>query len=221
MAMNTPSKRGGLTVDAFAASAGIAAPLVYAITVVIGSASTPGYDAFNDSISSLTDGSRSGSIWLQCGFALYNGLVVLFAIGALSTKRAVPWRIVYGLYLVTAICGLLMWPFTQDPTGEGISAGGAIHIALAAVESLSSIAILALSVRQLWAARLGVALFAAFCLAMTLAFGFAAAMATAAQWPLMGLYERVTVGSFEVWTLVLGVMMLRRPGLLASAPVKP
>lgn len=108
-----------------------------------------------------------------------------------------------------------MWPLPQDPIGSPATPSG-VHLALAAIESLSSIIILALSMRQ-FRAR-GDVRCTAFCAvvpAITIVFGGAAALATANRWPLMGLFERLTIGAFEAWMLVIAVKVLRHPALLA------
>jgi len=210
----------GRSLAQLAALAGIAAPIVYGLTVVIGGASTAGYDPIRDSISSLTEAGRQDIFAIQGGFLLYNCLVGVFAIGlgALQLQRA--WRAVFGLYLLTAACGLLMWPFAQDPPGV-VSASGMLHIALASVESLSSITILAICLwRCLKAGRLPLTLAAGACLVATVAFGAAAAVATGMGLPNMGLFERITIGSFELWTLVLATVEMGHPVLLAPGSGK-
>ena len=109
-----------------------------------------------------------------------------------------------------------MWPLPQDPIGSPATPSGGLHLAPAAIKSPSSIIILALSVRQFQAR--GDVHCAAFCAvvpAITIVFGGAAALATANRWPLMGLFERLTIGAFEAWMLVIAVKVLRHPALLA------
>ena len=71
------------------ALAGVAAPVVYTVTVIAGAASIPEYDHVRDSISSLTRSDRQDDFWIQCGFLLYNLLVVLFSLVPLSAPRKI------------------------------------------------------------------------------------------------------------------------------------
>lgn len=196
--------------------AGVAAPLVYASTVIAGATAIAGYSHLSDPISALTETGRTGVLWIGAGFLLYNLLVAAFGIwGLRATWRQPRWRAVFFLLLVTAACGLLMWPFPQDPIGLPASSTGIVHVVLAAIESLSSMAILAISIRALWTeGHRRLAAFSGACLALIVPFGFAAALATAGHGQLMGLFERLTIGAFEAW---LGIFALSCAlGLLAA-----
>jgi len=48
-------------------------------------------------------------------------------------------------------------------------------------------------------------------LALMLVSGALAASAAAQNWPLMGLYQRLTIGSYLVWILALATIRLREP----------
>ena len=199
-------------------AAGALAPIVYGVTVIAGAAAISGYSHLDDPISSLTEAGRTDVSWIPYAFLLYNLLVGLFSTVTLARARHDPvWRAVFLLLLLTAACGLLMWPLRQDPIGSPATYSGVLHVVLAAVESLSSIAVVAMSMRQFHAR--GEAALTAFCaaaLAIVIVFGAAAALATANGWPLMGLFERLTIGAFEAWILVIAVALMRRPTLLAQ-----
>ena len=188
---------------------GVAAPLVYVVTVIAGGASTPGYNHLHDPVSALTEAGSNDVFWINIGFLLYNLLVAAFALSALQERRSSRlWTVIFGLLLLTALSGALMWPLPQDPIGAPASPAGIAHIALAAVESLSSILIVGLAIRALWQARhRRLALFSAVCLGLIVPFGIGAAAATAGHWQFMGLFERVTIGAFEAW---IGVVALSR-----------
>lgn len=189
---------------------GVAAPLLYVATVVTGGAAVDGYSHIRDGISSLTESGRSGAQWIGMAFFGYNLLIAAFAIAALSTVRPLrSWTIVFGLLLVTAVCGVLMWPLAMDPIGAPATITGIVHIVLAAITSLATIAILVLSAFLWWrSGRAGLAALGVGCLALTLPFGLIAAIAAAGGWPTMGLFERVTIGGFEIWVLVAALSLL-------------
>lgn len=218
MPPTTRSETGRLDAEVVYTGAGALAPIVYLATVVAGGAMVPGYDQLRDSISSLTESGRADILGIQSGFLLYNLLVAAFAVQQLRARgRDAGWRATFALLLLTAVCGGLMWPFAQDPVGSTVTVGGSIHLALAAIESLSSIAILTISWWKLRDERprllSGIAL---SCLLITVVFGVCAAFATAMQWPMMGLYERLTIGAFEVWLFALALVALRRPQMVVG-----
>lgn len=185
---------------------GVAAPLLYAATVLAGGAVLPGYDPVVDPISALTAAGRHGVRWIEAGFGLYNLLLMAFA-GAGWTLARRAWRPVFLTLMVTAGAGLLMWPFAMDMPGAPLSAGGLAHLGLAAIASISTIVAVWLSILN-WhgLGRRQMRWFSSLCLAVIALSGVAAAAGAALGWPLVGLLERLTIGGFQAW---LGVTAVR------------
>jgi hypothetical protein len=182
--------------------AGVAAPVLYIVTVLAGGAVLPGYDPVTDPISALTAAGRPGIKWIEAGFGLYNLLLVAFA-GAGWTLADRAWRPVFLTLMVTAGAGLLMWPFAMDMPGAAVSAAGLAHLGLAGVASLSTIAAVWLSAVN-WH-RLGhrqMRWFSSMCLAVIALSGVAAATGAALGWPIVCLLERLTIGGFLFWLAV-------------------
>ena len=67
--------------------AGMAAPLVYAATVILGGLLTPDYSHVDQAISELTATGALRRGQVEMGFVFYNVLVVLFAVGLLFRTR--------------------------------------------------------------------------------------------------------------------------------------
>lgn len=183
---------------------GVVAPLLYAATVIWGATLFPGYSHLADPISALTETGRSGTDGLQSLFLIYNAMVAMYALGGISIslgRRLWLWS--YGSVLVTAIAGLLMWGFPQDPIGTPLTSGGTVHIALAGIASLATMAAICLALFA-WrhAGNRSMMWFAATCLAIVFASGLVTALAVSGGWPLSGLFERITIGAFEIWMLV-------------------
>lgn len=97
---------------------GVAAPIVYVAAVIVGGASIAGYDHVRDPISSLTEAGRTGVEGIRFLFLTYNLLVAAFGAWALATSPRGAWRYAFTLLILTAVCGLLMGPFAQDPIGH-------------------------------------------------------------------------------------------------------
>lgn len=181
---------------------GVAAPLLYAATVLAGGAVLPGYDPVADPISALTAAGRHGVRWIEAGFGLYNLLLMAFA-GAGRTLAGRAWRPVFLTLMVTAGAGLLMWPFAMDMPGAKLSAAGLAHLGLAGLASISTIVAVWLSVLN-WQ-RLGqrqMHAFSLLCLIVIALSGVAAGIAAASGWPIVGLLERLTIGGFLFWLAV-------------------
>lgn len=199
---------------------GLAAALVYGGTVLVGGAILPAYDPWSDPISAMTAAGRTDSAWVGSCFVVYNLLLAAYGAGGLLLRGAVAgWRIVFALLLGTAAAGLLMGPFAMDAAGSGVTPAGMVHIGLAAFTSLATIAMVGLSIR-LWRGDRDRALrrVAIACLGLIVPFGLLAALAVANGWPLGGLYERLTIGGFEVWLGAGAAAFARDPRRLAPPP---
>ena len=206
----------------FCAWCGVAAPLVYIATVIGGAASIPGYSHVGDTISSLTEAGRSGVDWIQSDFAVYNLLIAVFAISGFAVLRGHRvWAWIFSLLLLTSLCGLLMGPFPQDPIGAATTLAGTLHIGLAAVTSLATVLVIALSFFALAGQRSVVLTFIlSVSLVLTLPFGLVTAFAVANSWPMMGLFERLTIGGFEIWVFAIGLVMATGSDLLVAGLAK-
>lgn len=193
---------------------GVAAPLLYTVTVLAGGAVLPGYDPLVDTISALTASGRHGVKWIEAGFGLYNLLLMAFA-GTGWTLADRAWRRVFLTLMVTAGAGLLMWPFAMDMRGAPVTPAGLAHLGLAAVASVSTIVAVSLSIfaeQRQWR-RLS-----AYCLVLMALSGLATAGSAALDWPVVGLLERVTIGAFMLW---LGTTAVRYAMASNLAPARP
>jgi hypothetical protein len=197
---------------------GLVAALLYAATVAVGGLVLSGYDPWNEPISAMTAVGRTDSGWIAASFVIYNIGVAVYAAAALLRKGVrTGWQVVFALLFGTAIAGLLMGPFAMDAPGSAMTVVGMVHIGLAAFTSLATIAIVAMSA-ALWRGEgeQGLSWIALACLGLIVPFGLLAALATANAWPLSGIYERLTIGGFEIWLGVGSVAFARRPGRLGS-----
>jgi len=200
---------------------GIVAPVIYAATVVWGGTLFPGYSHLGDAISSLTEAGRPGTTGVESFFLIYNVLVLEFAFTGLSiTLGHWQWTWSFAMLLCVGMLGLLMAPFPMDPIGAPVTLPGGIHIALAGLASIASmiaIGMSALALRAAPSARkyAGLALLA---LAVVFITGLVAASAAVAGWPLMGLFERITIGAFLVWMTALALLFLASALNLPWAP---
>jgi hypothetical protein len=181
---------------------GLTAPLVY-FAVVVMAGLAPGYSHLGQPISALYATGMPHGAQVATGFALYNLLVLGFAAGLRL------WPRVALALAVTGLAGLVLALVPMDAAGAPMSPAGILHIILAAISSLASMATMLLAALALNATgHRRAARLTGLALALVFVSGGIAAMATANGWPLAGLYERLTIGSYLAWLLALALSLL-------------
>ena len=125
------------------ASLGIITPLVYLFAVILGGFIMPDYSHAYNTISELTGAGFPDILILDFLFALYNVLLVAFAVGGLVFFQPVKVRlarILFALLLAAGLIGLLFSFFPQDMRGAPPTTAGKIHIILAGIISPVTVA---------------------------------------------------------------------------------
>lgn len=189
--------------------AGQAAPLVYAATVVLGGAITPGYSHLHQPVSALFESGAAFAAPISLAFVAYNLLLIAF--GAAIFRTTAQIRNAAAMILLNGIFGVVIELTPMDPIGTPATLPGTLHLILAGLLVVTCAAAMALAALS-WIrtrphrafARLTLGL-----LALMLASG--ALAATAAQgWPYLGLIQRITIGSYLVWIFSLATLLKRR-----------
>lgn len=194
---------------------GILASLWYAVINVIVPGQWSGYDPASQTISELSAvGAPSRTLWnILC--APYSVLMLAFAIGvqksATDNRRL---RRAANLLLCYSLLGLF-WPFVPMHLRTTLAAGGAtisdtLHIAFGAITEI--IYLIALGLAAFSLGRV----FRWYCLATfatLLVFGlltFIAAPGVGANQPtpLIGVWERINIGVFLLWVIVLAFRLM-------------
>lgn len=181
--------------------AGIAAPLVYVGAVILGGASQPGYSHLVEPISALT---ASQGLWLNALFGLYNLLLLGFSAfviagpgGGNTAFRTAGW-----LMALIGVVGLALLVFPMDLPGASATLFGTIHLGLAAIASVGSMAVMATAALGWQRARArGAAMISWAALGFVLVTGGLTVFAAATAWPMVGALERLTIGGFLAWIL--------------------
>jgi hypothetical membrane protein len=195
---------------------GIAAPTIYCFAVALGGLITPRYSHIANSISELTSPGVTARALLSTLFVAYDFVLLGFAV-ALARMPGIPRSLAAIAGSVTlalvAVAGLGMSTiFPAGPPAGSIPPTGWIHIALAAIASLGSMAAMAsfawsFSAEPRWR---GFARFTAASLIIVLISGLWAATSAAQHSPIVGLAERTTIGAFMLWLLGFAVTFFRR-----------
>jgi len=201
----------------FLLTCGILSSLLYAVVNIIVPAQWPAYHSASQTVSELSAidaPTRTLWDWL-C--APYTILVMAFAVGvwrAAAGNR--PLRATGGLLLAYGGLGLF-WPFAPMHLRETLAAGGAtfsdtLHITLGAVTEVLFLLALGFA-----AAAFGrsfriysIITFVVLLVFGTLTFMEAPLVGRNQPTPFIGIWERINIGVFLVWVVVLAVLLLCR-----------
>jgi hypothetical membrane protein len=192
---------------------GIITPLLYIFSVILGGALWPGYSHVTQAISELTMASAPNLGLMDSLFTAYGLLLLVFSAGFafIWRKSGNKGLAASGIVLVCcALAGLLMKFFRQDPIGEPLTFTGFMHLILAALTSLGTIFAIFLSAsgfRKLENTR-GLRTFALVMGVIVLISGGLTAVGTTQLPAVFGILERITIGSFMLWLLVISIALL-------------
>lgn len=188
----------------------LAGVLLYVVTVILGGVITPGYNHLRQAISELIQSGAVHKTILEVMFDIYNGLLALGCLVILfRNKGRLPKVVKIGLVLISvgSILGILMGVFPMDPLGSPMTFKGLMHIILAALSSLGSMAAMLM---------IGVGLkkqpgWDKFFVYTLLSFGVVfisgglTPLLMAKNIPFMGLLERITIGGYLQWLVTLAI----------------
>jgi hypothetical membrane protein len=176
-------------------AAGMAGPVVFLVTVVLGAEAQPGYSHVTHAVSELTQRGAPNAFWISIGFAVSAVLCGVFGMGVLQHARPGDAALRRTGWLLLAYAFLAILPgtvFPMDPFGHEMTFPGLMHIVLVAAAAVVLIALLilggrALRDRQPWFPGYSWASIAAM-----LAGGLLSAYAGIRGIPMLGAAERLT-----------------------------
>lgn len=189
---------------------GIYSALLYAAMLVFVPAQWEGYSSASQTISELSAiGAPTRPLWITLGL-FYTGLVIAFGWGVrLSAGRSRPLRLAGALIVASGAVGLF-WP-PMHLRGTAPTLTDTLHIVFAVAWNLLAVLTIVLA-----AAGLGRRFRAGSMatLALFLVFGTLTGLdgpriAANLPTPWVGVWERVLVGTFLLWVVVLAVALLR------------
>jgi hypothetical membrane protein len=192
--------------------AGILAPLTFAAVTLVGAAIRPGYSHVRNAVSELVETGAPHRTGLNWAFLFYNLFTIAFGLGltVLSVNRTVMaagWLVV-----ITGLLGAIMWPFPMDHIGTPATPRGRGHLVLAGLVSLATMA--AILTFAIGSSRIpgweSFATYSYVSFGVVAVTGALAAFSAVRLWRTMGLLERLTIGAFLQWQLVLAIVLLVR-----------
>jgi hypothetical protein len=197
---------------------GVLSSLLYVGMTVVVAWLWEGYSSASQTISELSAiDAPTRSLWALPG-ALYTVLVTAFGWGvwrSAASNRAL--RISGALIVAFGALGLL-WPFAPMHSREVLAAGGGtlsdtLHLVLGG----ASVVVMLLAM-AFGAAAFGTRfqLYSMWSIAVLVVFGIltfrdAPGIAANLPTPWIGVWERINIGAFLLWVVVLAVTLLRRP----------
>ncbi|MDP2764616.1 MAG: DUF998 domain-containing protein [Brevundimonas sp.] len=187
--------------------AGVLAPGLFLLSVILGGARRPGYSHLADPVSAL---GMSGAVdaWAINGAWATTGLLIMVLGLALWRDRTGPGRIAASALLVAgAASAAIALSFPMDPPGVPMSAAQVGHNILVVVAAIAFAAALLASARSAAAPPAYRRLTWAALGAMALG-GGGAALTHSLDLDWIGGFERITQGGYHVWLLTTGVIGL-------------
>ncbi len=196
---------------------GILSSVLYVAVNIIVPQQYPGYNLASQVVSELSAiGAPTRMLWSVLATP-YTFLILAFAWGIRQSAGANrSLRMAGNLMLAYAALGFL-WPFASMHQRDVLAAGGGtfsdtMHIALSAATQIFYLVALGFS-----AAALGkpfriysIVTFAVLLFFGVLTFLEAPSISTNQATPLIGVWERINIGVFLLWVVVLAVVLLRR-----------
>lgn len=173
---------------------------LYVIAVIVGGAMRQGYSHSYNAISELFVSGSKPIIAVYVLLILSNIGYILLGVGPSRAVRSKRVKVTLWLVGIMGVLGILILFIPQDPRGTTSTTAGIIHIVLAGLLSLLTIASTVLGgfafqqVEHKNMARIswGLAVF-------ILLTGGLTAFAIGQEWQTVGLWERLTIGAFLAW----------------------
>jgi len=192
---------------------GIAAPILYGITVIVGAAMRNDYSHIINAISELISYGAPNKAILDVIFNIYGALLLAFAIGGYIALKNAPrlCRVAMGIFIGIQILSFSWGFFPMDPIGAEPTFAGTMHNVFGGVVALASIVmplLMGLGLRRSDDFH-GYAIYSLISSAIIFVSGLSGVILAGQGFHVFGFFERITIGTYEVWIFVTALNMLR------------
>ena len=196
---------------------GILSSLLYVVMNIVVAMRWAEYSSASQTVSELSAvGAPTRHVWVLLAIP-YTVLVAAFGLGVwAAAPRARVLRVVGGLITVYGLLGIA-WPFAPMHLREALAAGGGslsdtMHIVLAAATVVLMMIAIGLAAA---AFRRRFRIYSIATMAALFVFGGLTGIdgpriSKGLDTPLVGVWERLSIGAFLLWVVVLAVVLLRR-----------
>jgi hypothetical protein len=192
---------------------GIAAPILYVITAIIGAAMRNDYSHLANAISELISNGAPNKAILDFVFNIYNALLLAFALGGYYVLKSAPrlCRMAMGIFIAIQILSFSWGFFPMDPLGTETTFAGTVHNILGGVVAFATIImplLMGLGLQQVDGFQNYVR-YSFVTSAIIFISGLTGVILAGYGIQLFGLFERITIGSYELWIFVTALMLLK------------
>ena len=193
---------------------GVVAPVLYIVTAIVGAALRPNdYSHIVNAISELLSNGAPNKAILDVVFNVYNALLLAFAMGAYSALKNMPRisRVAMGILIGIQVLSFSWGFFPMDPLGAEATFAGTMHNILGGVVALATIIMplmMGLGIRRLQGFN-RYAIYSFISSAVIFVSGLTGVILAGQGIHLFGLFERITIGSYEIWILVTALRILK------------
>lgn len=196
---------------------GILSSLLYVAMCIFVPLQYDGYNSAYYTISELSAiGAPTRTLWVWPGI-LYTLLVAAFGYGVWQYRPENRWLRMAGVLLtVYGLIGIA-WAFAPMHQREVLAAGGetltdTLHIAMASISSLLMVISMGFAAAALGK---GFRLYSIATILILLIFGIITSLEAPKveanlPTPMVGVWERILIGVFLVWTIVLAIILLKK-----------
>jgi hypothetical membrane protein len=197
---------------------GILASITYIVTVIVGAAIRPGYSHIKYFVSELISAKAPNKKLLNPLFATFNiltsvfGFGLLFAVSSLSQSSGKMLIGTWGAIVIIAeaLIGFAIVFFPMDERDTPNTFTGTMHIVLSGFSSLATMIgmlLIAICLHSVPGMN-GWSVYSFISLAVVFVSGAGAAITASKNSPIAGLMERITIGGFLQWMMVMGIVLL-------------
>jgi len=183
------------------------------ITVIVGAAIRPDYSHIVNAISELISNGAPNKAILDIVFNIYNALLLAFAIGGYIVLKDAPrlCRVAMGIFIVIQILSFSWGFFPMDPMGSAPTFAGTMHNVFGGVVAFATILMplfMGLGLRRSKGFR-GYAIYAFITSGIIFVSGLTGVILAGQGFHVFGLFERMTIGSYEVWIFATALELLK------------
>ena len=192
---------------------GIAAPILYGITVIVGAAMRNDYSHIINAISELISYGAPNKAILDVIFNIYGALLLAFAIGGYIALKNAPrlCRVAMGIFIGIQILSFSWGFFPMDPIGAEPTFAGTMHNVFGGVVALASIVmplLMGLGLRRSDDFH-GYAIYSLISSAIIFVSGLSGVILAGQGFHIFGFFERITIGTYEVWIFATALNLLK------------